>query len=360
MKLILPSDAPTGWGTCSKYLREELAKLPSFPGDDGVVIQAITGPELLPMEPSVRGKINIGYTFFEDNLIARSCVPTADAIWDWVVTGSSWCTAELKKAGLKNVSTIIQGVDHSIFKPSVASPSTDRFVVFSGGKIEYRKGQDIVIAAMKEFMHRHDDVDLNCAWSNAWPASVNTILRSNLIKHSDKYGFNKPGSPYWYDVTCMALAENGIPSGRVFTVHGDSQCMADAYKASHVGLFPNRCEGGTNLVMMEYMACGKPVIASLGTGHSDVVDGNHAITLRTKPETITDANGIATGEWRTPCVSHVIDALELAYRNRPEIEQMGKRAAEFMKPFTWESTAKQFHDLAVRLAGETEQAVKGK
>jgi len=42
--------------------------------------------------------------------------------------------------------------------------------------------------------------------------------------------------------------------------------MARVYRNSDVGLFPNRCEGGANLVLMEYMACGKPVVTVDTTG----------------------------------------------------------------------------------------------
>ena len=40
--------------------------------------------------------------------------------------------------------------------------------------------------------------------------------------------------------------------------------MAGVYRNSDVGLFSNRCEGGANLVLMECMACGKPVVTEFG------------------------------------------------------------------------------------------------
>ena len=47
----------------------------------------------------------------------------------------------------------------------------DKFVIFSGGKFEYRKGQDIVIRAVKVMQERHQDVVLINAWVNAWQQS---------------------------------------------------------------------------------------------------------------------------------------------------------------------------------------------
>jgi glycosyltransferase involved in cell wall biosynthesis len=46
-----------------------------------------------------------------------------------------------------------------------------------------------------------------------------------------------------------------------------------------VAVFPNRCEGGTNLVAMECMACGLPVILSRNTGHLDLIDGDNCFAL---------------------------------------------------------------------------------
>ena len=42
--------------------------------------------------------------------------------------------------------------------------------------------------------------------------------------------------------------------------------------SSDTALFPNRCESGTNLVAMEAMAAGIPVILSNNSGHLDLID----------------------------------------------------------------------------------------
>ena len=51
----------------------------------------------------------------------------------------------------------------------------DRFVIFSGGKFELRKGQDIVIRAVKIMQDRHHDVVLVNSWFNAWQQSIDTM-----------------------------------------------------------------------------------------------------------------------------------------------------------------------------------------
>ena len=42
-------------------------------------------------------------------------------------------------------------------------------MVFSGGKFELRKGQDVVIRAYRVLEDRHPDVMLVNAWFNPWP-----------------------------------------------------------------------------------------------------------------------------------------------------------------------------------------------
>lgn len=48
-----------------------------------------------------------------------------------------------------------------------------------------------------------------------------------------------------------------------------------------VALFPNRCEGGTNLVAMEAAASGVPLLVTRGTGQADLHDmlGGHVLAM---------------------------------------------------------------------------------
>jgi len=83
-----------------------------------------------------------------------------------------------------------------------------------------------------------------------------------------------------------------------------------------VGLFPNRVEGGNNMVLMEYMACGKPAIVSYNSGHTDIVRRNNALLIEChKP--MERRNGdelIAT--WSDPSLEETISKLEGAYQHR--------------------------------------------
>ena len=221
-------------------------------------------------------------------------------------------------------------------------------MVFSGGKFELRKGQDIVIAAMKVFMDRHDDVVLSCAWFNQWPFSLKTMELSSLIRyrHSEQDCLS---------ILHKTLAENGIDIRRVL-LHPltDNLKMREIYCDTDIGLFPNRCEGGNNMVMCEYMACGKTVIASDMTGHADVITCDNALPLtRYRPYFY---EGYGRGLWFEPELEEVIEGLETAYRRRHELHRKGMVAAEDMGRLSWSQAARQFHEIARRLAGDERQA----
>jgi hypothetical protein len=57
-----------------------------------------------------------------------------------------------------------------------------KFVVFSGGKLEMRKGQDIVIAAFEKFAAKHKDAILVTAWHNQWPKLTKTIASMGVVQ----------------------------------------------------------------------------------------------------------------------------------------------------------------------------------
>ena len=142
-----------------------------------------------------------------------------------------------------------------------------------------------------------------------------------------------------------------IPPERVVLYHVmENQRMKAAYTASDVGLFPNRCEGGNNMVMCEYMACGRPVIASTMTGHQDVVREQYALCLSSYEPVLAQLAGDVTGVWFEPAVDEIVALLEQAYRDRQALHRLGAAAAEAMTQLSWDDAAKRFHRLAVQLA----------
>lgn len=335
-----------GWGVCSKYLIREVQRLTDaavihpkdvskYPGHriEGKVFHTI-GDHHLARIMDITGTENFGYTFFE-NLLGGRAVENA-RFFDTIFAGSTWCRDRLVERGISWSEVLIQGVDPALFHPITEEKpgAKDRFVVFSGGKFELRKGQDIVIRAVKVLQDRHADVLFVSGWHNAWAFSMNTMVHSPHIRFSPQ----KQWSPAFLE---NLLETHGIDLSRTVILPRIPQDqMRKVYACTDVGLFPNRCEGGTNLVMMEYMACAKPVIASFTSGHRDILTEANSLRLeRMNPFELLNDAGDREALWSEPDLDEVVEALEYAYQQPMEMKQRAKQAGDDMKNRTWADMA---------------------
>ena len=335
--LATPRGENYGWGVCGTYLTKELTASPldvsTYDDADakgarveGTVVHSLRGVELNTMF-DVRGERNIGYTFFEDELDDASAENAREL--DLVLGGSTWCADRLREKGIENVDTLIQGIDLEIFYPREPSRRSDAFVIFSGGKFELRKGQDLVLRAVKVLQERHPDVALVNAWFNLWPPTMQRMARSEHIR------FSGEGATY-EELMANVYRDNGIDERRVFTLPlTNNRQLPDVYARADLGVFPNRCEGGTNLALMEFMACGRPVVASYASGHKDILTDENSLPVKTlKPYPVYE-EGELRARWDEPDFEEFLEKIEYAYRRRDELARIGERAGEWMKRFTW-------------------------
>ena len=342
--LALPRGGHHGWGLCGEYLRRELARrYPVFDADyrdwqargrrrvPGPVFAAIGAEDLAPVYP-LRGRYNMGYTFFERELqpVAAEHARTLDL----VLAGSTWAADRLRAAGIEHSDVLIQGVDTERFRPQ-APRAGDGFVIFSGGKFELRKGQDLVLRAFAALQDKYPDLVLVTAWANQWQTSMDTMAASPYIEYVRREGED------WETFAAGLYRRNGVDPSRVVTCGLiDHRDLPALYARTDLGVFPNRCEGGTNLVLMEYMACDRPVIATASTGHADIIHGDNAIVLDT-PHTREwkDAGGRTFARWPEPSLEDVIAAIEQAYHQRERLAELAARGAAEMQERSWGRTA---------------------
>ena len=279
-----------------------------------------------------RGKRNIGFIFFETTLFSQAGLERAQAL-DLVIAGSRWNAQVLTKMGIKKVAYVMQGVDTKRFDASAkhSKKYPGKFVIFSGGKLEFRKGQDIALAAFKVFHEKHPDSVLMTAWHNPWPAISQDMALSS-------HGFGVPKIEDNHLDIAEWCARSGLPSSAF--IHIDrtpNEQMPEIYAQADVALFPNRAEGGTNLVAMEAMAAGVPCILSANTGHLDLITKDSCYYLA---EQSGYTNPTHQG-WGQSSVDEIVSKLELAYQNRDELTQVGKRGRNFIEQFTWENQTRQ-------------------
>jgi glycosyltransferase involved in cell wall biosynthesis len=282
---------PFGWGTFGAAMALDFHRAGVWAERDSadVIFQPLADNNFTPSAPL--GKRNVAMSFFEFAL-----GPDAKANagkFETVFVGSTWCQQRCIEAGILNTRVLIQGVDGDIFKPQPPRTPDGTIRIFSGGKFEYRKGQDLVIAAFREFAKAHPEAHLVCAWFNPWPALFKTMAHTKVISPL-AHGATQP------EFFRSLLRNNGLADSQ-FTIlpqlsHTD---LAREMARTDFGLFPNRCEGGNNLVLQEYASCGRRIVANAMTGHADV---REAITHRiyaTKDE----------NHWAVQSVQEIADAM---------------------------------------------------
>ncbi|THD59051.1 glycosyltransferase family 4 protein [Phenylobacterium sp.] len=288
------------------------------------------------------GTPTIGVTFFETPQLDADAITRARAC-PVVVTGSTWNAELLRAHGLTNVRNVLQGIDPSLFHPAPRlGVYTDRFLIFSGGKLERRKGQDIVLTAVRRFVERHPDALLVTAWHGPVTDYIRTLDAGGLTSPVPFDGIGQ------VDVTGWALA-NGIGPDNVLDLGSvPNAMMPGLLREMDVALFPNRAEGGTNLVAMECMACGVPTILSANTGHLDLIEDENCYPLvqqNALPGEEAGFGGVAG--WGESDVEEVLEQLERVYAHRAEALRRGRLGAVAMRQLTWARTAAQMKEIVL-------------
>lgn len=289
----------------------------------------------------ITGSKNIGIIFSENTQFTSEKINLSQG-YDLIITGSTWNTQVLESNGIKSVQKILQGIDQTIFHPAPKSNIFgDRFVIFSGGKLEYRKGQDIVIAAFKIFQKYHPEALLITAWHNFWPQFMAGIEQTGNVVGLPKISKNKR-----LQITEWLL-ENDIPKNAVIDVGQIPNYMVgQILREADVAVFTNRCEGGTNLVAMESLACGIPTIISANTGHLDIINDSHCYPLKNQNSVKPTPHFPGVEGWGESDVKEVVEMLEKVYFDREDAQLRSNNAVNFMQDLTW---AKQIKRLLVIL-----------
>jgi glycosyltransferase involved in cell wall biosynthesis len=282
---------------------------------------------------SLMGTPTIGSAYFEVGL-SPDAVERART-FPCIITGSEWNTKLLEAYGIAGGRTVRQGVDPTYFHPGPkANFFGDRFLIFSGGKAEYRKAQDIVLAAFKVFSDRHPEAMLVTAWYNGWPDLIRSLDQSGLLSPVPLNDGGQINLAEW-------ATANGVRPDRIIGLGWvPNHKMPSILREMDVAVFPNRGEGGTNLVAMECMACGLPVILSRNTGHNDIIIADACYALEDQRQTRRGFAGYdGVLGWGESQPDELLEQLEQVFHDRTEAIRRGKNAARALAEMTWATTA---------------------
>jgi glycosyltransferase involved in cell wall biosynthesis len=311
---------------------------------DGIVLHSLGNQFLgatLPRDGGIVGRATFGVIFFEDTSLPNAADIASD--YRLIITGSSWCEEILRANGVANVATVIQGVEPSLFHPAPrAGWLKDRFAIFSGGKLEYRKAQDIVLRAFRAFAARHPEAILVTAWHSPWAAPARTLNHDPAMEPITATAEGQIDIQGW-------VTANGIaPDQFIDLGPTPNHLMPRVLREMDVALFPNRCEGGTNLVAMECMAVGLPTIVSNNSGHKDLVATGTTYSLDLQRP--VDWSMQQTDGWGESDLEEIVEKLEAVWKNREEGRRRGLAGADAMAGWSWRNQIQRLHDVIIPLS----------
>ncbi len=257
--------------------------------------------------------------------------------YDALLVASNWNAQLLEKATGRQAKVIFEGVDTSLFCPAPKSGLMDggKFYVFSVGKVEFRKGHDLVLLAFKQFREKRRDCVLVTAWHSPWP-QLSAGFKGRLTAALEIGADGALDIGKW-------VYQNGIDPQSVIDIgFVPNPLMPLVLREMDVSLQPSRAEACTNLPVKEAMACGIPVIAAFNTGMKDLLNDDNCIVLK-KQTRVMVKNGSSTEGWGESDVDEIVAALEFAYERREQARQIGMRAREWLIEHgrTWQAHANE-------------------
>jgi glycosyltransferase involved in cell wall biosynthesis len=298
------------------------------------------GNTMLSSNDKFSSKREIGRLVFETERLedARDRL----ARYDCILCASNWNAEVVRRHSDKPVCLIFEGIDPSLFHPAPRSGlmNASKFYVFSGGKLEFRKGQDIVVKAFRQFAARHSDAVLVTSWRSPWPqhsAGFQGILEAPLRLDAN----GQIAVTQW----CV---ENGIPQDQVLDVGLiPNPMMPTVVREMDCTISASRCEGGTSLPSMESMACGVPLIIANNTGLSDLIDGDNCIAIRDQKTVSNASSDACTDGWGESNADEIVEALEKLYADSQLRKAIGNQGARWIldNERTWSHHTTQLEEL---------------
>jgi glycosyltransferase involved in cell wall biosynthesis len=193
---------------------------------------------------------------------------------DKIITVSHQVTEDLRKwygqKIVKKCITVFNGIDTSLFKPDNEQRSTIRqkykisdndILLLTVGRITYEKGHHLAIEALRQLKNQ----DLNVRLMIVGEGEGRRILEENVRM-------------------------DGLEQEVIFTGQVDNTETVQYYNSADIFLMPTLTVEGLPFVLLEAMACAKPVIASDIGGNAEVInDGENGILIKPgQPQLIAD------------------------------------------------------------------------
>jgi len=213
------------------------------------------------------------------------------------------------------------GVDREVFREAVSHK--EETIFFNCGKWEVRKGHDILVKAFNEAFNEDDNVELWMMCDNPfYPEEEN-------FKWERLYRSSKLGEK-------IRIIPRQKTQQDVYNVMTQTDC----------GVFPARAEGW-NLELLEMMSCGKSVIATNYSAHTEFCNDNNCLLVETeeKEDAVDGFWFRGQGQWASikekeisSLAEHMRTVHEQKKGDNLNINQSGVDTA---KQFSWKNSAQK-------------------
>jgi len=303
--------------------------------DGGEIRKALKSPEEINPEAvavshtyprgteiaSFHGSRRYNYSVLETTKIPESWVNALNTL-DGAITATKWGKKVYEKCGVENVSVAPHGVDTVKFSPFNLPienlENDDRFKFLCVGKMEERKGYDVLLKAFGEEFGGGDEAALILSCHNPFIRDFNVYREMMRIE-----------APSYKNVEVLSP---NLPGALMARLYASVDCFA----------LPTRGEGW-GLPITEAMASKLPVIATGWSGPTEYMTDKNSYKLDYELVDVPEGNSFwEKSEWAEPSVEHLRSLMREVFDNREEAEKRAKQGMKDMQEkFTWTKAAEK-------------------
>jgi len=266
----------------------------------------------------VGNSTHIGFPIFELDIFTNfekhhlSCC-------DKLFVTSKWAKKIIFDNGIDVKTEVIPlGVNRNIFNENNQSTS-NKTIFLNIGKLEKRKGHDFLPQVFSKTFNQNDNVEL-------WMMIDSLVHSPQEISSYKKSVQDKLGNKVRF-------------LNRTQTAEQLSMIM----RSVDCGIFPSRAEGW-NLGLLEMMSCGKMIIATNYSGHTEYCNDKNSLLIDiTEKELANDGKWFhGQGNWAKIDSNETEQMIEfmrfIHYSKKQSEELLNKQGIETAKKFTWNNT----------------------
>lgn len=256
------------------------------------------------------------YTMFESDKLPDDWQQHLEQA-DMVIVPSKWCKNVFAKAGI-TAKVVPLGYDHHVFK-------------YVERKVKRKQRKDFV------FLH-YNAFNVRKGFQEVWQAFNKAFDKNEPVKLVLKTTLERIPLP---------ITKREYPNVEIIKGRMTDNDLARLCANSDCFVFPSRGEG-FGMTPLEAMATGMPAIVPNAHGITEYFNPKYMYEAKVKetcPAIYSRYKNQDVGKMVVCDVDDLAQKMRYAYEHQEENLEMGKGAAEYVKKWTYQNTAKQLFDI---------------